>query len=156
MTRTARRLVWIGLGVSALVIVGYAKMAAVADSPTVKQMAQALGENKLVALCLQGGATKDNESSRRAAQALVADELLRGQAVMIVGDPAKDRKLARTCGLRRPLTRSTIVLVMPPDKQLAVIVGATTKEVLKAKLQAALAASSATCGSGCAPGSCGQ
>jgi len=119
-------------------------------SPKVAQVAKALQSRKLVVLCLQGSGTKHNRESSRAAQQFVADPRLAGQAMLIAADPAQEAGLLKRCGINSAPAESSILLLLPPGNLVATVAGATTKEVLLAKLQTALAA----CGSGCGPSGC--
>lgn len=121
-------------------------------SPKLAEVSKALQDKKLVALCLQGTGTKHNTESRQAAQQFVGDSRLGGQAVLITADPSKEPDLLKRCGIRSTPTESTVVMLLPPGQLVAKVAGATTKDDLLAKLQAALAA----CGSGCGPSGCGQ
>jgi len=121
-------------------------------SPKVAEVSKALQDRKLVTLCLQNARTKHNAESRRAAQQFVGDSSLQGQAVLVTADPAAEAELLKRCGITGGLSESTLVVLLPPGQLVAKVAGATTKEDLLAKLQAALAA----CGSGCGPSGCGQ
>ena len=113
---------------------------------------KSLQDRKLVALCLQGPRTKHNAESRQAAEQFVADSTLGGQAVLITADPRQAPDLLKRCGIASAPTESTIVVLLPPGQLVAKVAGATTKQDLLAKLQAALA----SCGSGCGPSGCGN
>jgi len=119
-------------------------------SPKVADLFKALQEKRLVTLCLQGGATKHNGESRRAAQQLVGDPKLKGQAVLIMADPHRETDLMKRCGIKGTLRESTIAIILPPGRLMVQVSGATTKDALMAKLVAALA----SCGAGCSPGGC--
>jgi len=119
-------------------------------SPKVAEMFKALQERRLVTLCLQGAATKHNGESRRAAQQLVGDPKLKGQAVLITADPRKEADLLKRCRITSPPLESTVLMIVPPGRLVATVAGATTKAALLAKLTAALS----SCGPGCSPGGC--
>jgi hypothetical protein len=120
-------------------------------SPRVAEVSKALQDRKLVALCLQGAGTNHNEQSKQAVQEFVADTTLGGQAVLIIADPGAEKGLLGRCGMQAAPAESTVVLLVPPGNMIASVAGATTKDILMAKLQAALA----SCGSGCGPSGCG-
>jgi hypothetical protein len=125
-------------------------LAAAFASPKVADLFKALQEKRLVTLCLQGAATKHNGESRRAAQQLVGDPKLKGQAVLIVADPRKEADLLKRCRIASPPLESTVLMIVPPGRLVATVAGATTKAALLAKLTAALS----SCGPGCSPGGC--
>jgi len=120
-------------------------------SQKVAAVAKALQDKKVVALCLQGPATKHNSESKRAAEGFIADQKLGGQGVLISADPSREAELIRRCGMASPPTEATIVLLAPPGSMVAAVAGATTKEALLQKLQSA----SSSCSSGsCGPSGC--
>ena len=120
-------------------------------SPKVAEVAKALQDKKVVALCLQGPATKHNSESKRAAEAFVADEQLGGQAILVAADPSREADLLKRCGMRTAPSEATIVLLAPPGTMVGTFAGATTKVTLLRKLQAA----SSSCSSGsCGPSGC--
>lgn len=125
-------------------------LAAAFASPKVAEMFKALQERRLVTLCLQGAATKHNGESRRAAERLVGDSKLKGQAVLIMADPRKEADLLKRCGITSLPLESTVLMIVPPGRLVATVAGATTKDALMAKLVTALA----SCGPGCSPGGC--
>jgi len=120
-------------------------------SPKVAEVAKALQDKKVVALCLQGASTQHNRESKRAAEQFVADQKLGGQAVLVTADPSREADLIKRCGMTAPPTEATIVLLAPPGSMVATVAGATTKEALLQKLQSA----SSSCSSGgCGPSGC--
>jgi len=119
-------------------------------SPKVAEVAKALQDQKVVALCLQGASTKHNGESKRAAEQFAVDQRLKGQVALITADPSREADLLKRCGMTSPLTEATIVVLAPPGSMVAIVAGATTKQALIQKLQAASSCSSGTCGpSGC-------
>ena len=120
-------------------------------SPKVAEVAKALQDRKVVALCLQGPATKHNRESRRAAEQFVADQKLGGQAVLVMADPSRETDLLKRCRISAAPAEATIVLLAPPGSMVGTFAGATTKEALLQKLQSA----SSSCSSGgCGPSGC--
>jgi hypothetical protein len=116
-------------------------------SPKVAEVAKALQDRRVVALCLQGPATKHNRESKRAAEQFVADQKLGGQAVLVTADPSRETDLLKRCRISAAPAEATIVLLAPPGSMVGTFAGATTKEALLQKLQSA--------GSSCSSGSCG-
>jgi len=121
-------------------------------SAKVAEVLKALQDRKLVTLCLQGPTTKHNSESLLATRQFVSDAKLAGQAVLVVADPQKEPDLLKRCGIAVEPADSTTVMLLPPGRLIAKISGATTKDVLLARLQSGLA----SCGSGCGPSGCGQ
>ena len=120
-------------------------------SPKVAEVTKALQDRKVVALCLQGPATKHNSESRRAAEQFVADQKLGGQAVLVMADPSRETDLLKRCRMSAAPAEATIVLLAPPGSMVGTFAGATTKEALLQKLQSA----SSSCSSGsCGPSGC--
>jgi len=128
-----------------------ATLASAFVSPKVAEVAKALQDKKVVALCLQGPATKHNRESKRAAEQFVADQKLGGQGVLVAADPSREADLLKRCGMSTAPTEATIVLLAPPGTMVGTFAGATTKDALLQKLQSA--SSSCTSGS-CGPSGC--
>jgi len=128
-----------------------ATLASAFVSPKVAEVTKALQDRKVVALCLQGPATKHNRESKRAAEQFVADQKLGGQAVLVMADPSRETDLLKRCRMSAAPAEATIVLLAPPGSMVGTFAGATTKEALLQKLQSA----SSSCSSGsCGPSGC--
>jgi len=121
-------------------------------SAKVAEVLGALQARKLVAVCLQGAGTRHNAESKHAAQHFIADAKLGGQAVLVMADPRKEADLLKRCGISSPPRESTVVMIVPPGRLVATVSGATTKDVLVARLVAGLS----SCGPGCATSGCGR
>jgi hypothetical protein len=111
---------------------------------------KALQDRKLVLLCVQSAATKNNEPATRAAQDLKADARY-GSFTEIVNldpsDPAEASFLAKL-GVDPKSDEATTVVLAPPGSVVAKVQGAASSQTLLAALQKAAAST----GSGCAPG----
>ena len=106
-----------------------------------------LQEGKIAVVSLQNHNTKFNEESDKAVYDFSSDEKLKKFVEVIKADP-EDKENAdflTQCKLDKPISESTVVMLIPPGSVVGVYPGKITKDTLMAAL------SSCKTGSGCCP-----
>lgn len=124
-------------------------------SPVTELLLKKLQDGKLVILCVQGAKTKYNKESLAAAKGLARDASLKGRVEILMLDPSKkvEAQLLKDCRLTGNITEANALVLVPPNRLVATVAGATTKDALMASLKRGLTASSG-CGPGASPGCC--
>ena len=120
-------------------------------TPTTEVMLRKLQDGKLVILCVQGAKTEHNKESLAAAKGLAADPSLKGRAEILMLDPFKkeEAQLLKDCRLTGNVTEANVLILVPPNRLVGTVAGATTKDALMAALKRGLAACNPS--SGCCP-----
>ncbi len=123
-----------------------------------EQTLKALQDRKMVLLCAQNGATRNNVAAMRGVQDFKKDaQYARSTEIVTVdpSDPAEARFLSQL-RVDPNIDEATTVFLTPPGQTVATYKGALQKNQLVASLQAVKSGrSGGGCGPVCPPGACG-
>lgn len=122
-------------------------------SPAMEKCLKSLQNRRLVFLCVQNDKTKNNAPAMAGVEQFKADARFSKATDIVKVDPA-DKAEAKLLGQFKVPTDSseaTTVLLAPPGAPIVTVTGATDKNMLVAKLTAAVS----SCGAGCGPSGCG-
>jgi len=122
-------------------------------SPGMQLCLKALQERKLVFICLQNGSTKDNDAAMKGVNEFKADAQFAAATEIVKVDPSDAKEIRLLAQIKAdPQTKTaTTAFLAPPGVLVAKIDGPTSKDVLAASLQKALASCAPGAGSSCCP-----
>lgn len=112
-------------------------------SPVTQECLLAFQQRKLVALCIQGSGTRDNQAALDGVTQLAGDPVYGKMTQVIKLDPAdpEETLLLKQLGLTEPPSTALTLILAPPGKLIGRWEGPTTRESLVNRLAAATASS---------------
>ena len=117
-----------------------------------EQTLKALQDGKMVLLCAQNGATKNNVAAMRGVQDFKKDAQYARSTEIVTVDPSDpaEAKFLSQFQVDAKIDEATTIFLAPPGRAIATYKGATQKNQLVANLKAAQSSKSGGC---CPPGS---